>query len=146
MPDASTDTPSQARGRCYCGAVRFTAEIPPRFVCHCHCDNCRRAHGAAFVTWAGFLGERLRIDTGRERLVRFATDTGATRSFCGTCGSTLFYESPRWPSDVHVAAVHFEDPLGRAPAGHFYSDRAVSWCPILDELPRYGGEDGGQPL
>ena len=41
-------------GTCLCGSVRFSASLPSKWVAHCHCTYCRRAHGAPFVTWAGF--------------------------------------------------------------------------------------------
>ena len=42
-----------------CGRVGFVARFPSRFVAHCHCESCRRAHSAAFVTWVG-----LHVDAG----------------------------------------------------------------------------------
>ena len=134
-----------ARGECYCGRVRFEAELPPRFVCHCHCENCRRAHGAAFVTWAGFRAGQVRLTAGADELRRYRTETDALRIFCGTCGSTLFFESPRWEGETHVALVYLDD-VGTAPTGHVYADRSPSWCPITDDLPRYGGTSGTETL
>jgi hypothetical protein len=134
------------RGRCLCGLVRFEAELPPRFVAHCHCHNCTRAHGAGVVTWAGFDADRFRIVAGEELLTRYRTETDATRSFCADCGTTMLFESPRWAGEVHVAVANLIDPLGQAPDGHAYADRAPDWCPILDDLPRFGGESGVQPL
>lgn len=40
-------------GGCLCGAVRYVITLPTKWCAHCHCSMCRRAHGAAFVTWAG---------------------------------------------------------------------------------------------
>ena len=134
------------RAACLCGAVRLEADPPSKFLAHCHCENCRRAHGAAFVTWIGFPRAAFRVAGGADELARYATDTGATRSFCRRCGSTLLYESPRWPDDVHVAAGALLDPPDRAPGAHVYADRAVGWCALADELPRYGGPDGTTPL
>jgi hypothetical protein len=131
-------------GGCYCGDVRFEAELPPKFVAHCHCANCRRAHGAAFVTWIGFLAAQFRVTAGA--LSRFVTDTGATRSFCPRCGTTLLFEGPRWEGEVHVAFANLDEPGELAPDCHAYADRATDWCPILDELPRYGGANGNEPL
>jgi hypothetical protein len=133
-------------GHCACGAVRFALELPTRFVAHCWCENCRRAHGAACVTWAGVLRAQLRIEAGADELRTWRTPTEATRSFCATCGATLFFESPRWEGEVHVAVAHFEGELDRAPKAHVYADRAPAWCPIHDELPRLGGESGTEPL
>lgn len=132
-------------GSCLCGAVRFLVHPPSRFVSHCHCDNCRRAHGAAFVTWVGVPDGQLEL-TAQDALREYATETGATRSFCGTCGTPLFYRGPRWPDETHVAAACLTGPLDRAPKVRVYADRAPAWAPITDDLPRYGGADGVQPL
>lgn len=134
-------------GRCLCGELRFRAEGPSRFVAHCHCDNCRRAHGAAYVTWMGVPRGKFRWTLGEEKALRhFGTDTGATRSFCGTCGSSLLYASPRWEGEVHVAVAALTTELDRAPKAHVYFDRAPGWSSHGGDLPRFGGEDGAQPL
>jgi hypothetical protein len=128
-------------GACSCEGVRFELTPPSKFCAHCHCQNCRRAHGAAFVTYAGFRKEQIVVD-GADKLVRYETDTGATRSFCGRCGSTLFYEGPRWPGEVHVALANVAGPLDRAPGAHVYVDHKADWLEIGDSLPRYGGTTG----
>jgi len=129
-------------GTCLCGAIRFTVSGSPRFCAHCYCPNCRRAHGAAFVTWAGFRQEQIQIVSGSDCLTRYLTDTGAARSFCGRCGSTLFYEGPRWPGEVHVALANLSDDANLQPAAHVYVDDRAPWWRISDELPQYGGETG----
>jgi hypothetical protein len=101
-------------GSCLCGAVVFEATLPSRFCAHCHCDNCRRAHGAAFVTWVGFAKEQFRW-TAAEDIVRSTTDTAATRSFCGKCGSTLTYEGPRWADEVHVVRANIAGEIAPRP-------------------------------
>jgi Glutathione-dependent formaldehyde-activating enzyme len=39
-------------GGCLCGAVRYTVTGEIKDVSHCHCSMCRKAHGAAFATYA----------------------------------------------------------------------------------------------
>lgn len=131
-------------GACLCGAVRYELTMPSLFCAHCHCQNCRRAHGAAFVTYAGFRREQVAISGARD-LVRYETDTGATRSFCRRCGSTLFYEGPRWPGEVHVALANVRGRIDRLPSAHYYVDHAADWWEIADSLPRYGGRTGVEP-
>jgi hypothetical protein len=140
----SDDLVSTVTGACACGAVRFELDPPSRFCTHCHCENCRRAHGAAFVTWVGFAKDQLRLVSGDAELRRYRTETEATRSFCATCGTTLFYEGPRWPEEVHVARAVIPGPIDREPQAHFYVDHAASWWRIADALPQYGGESGGE--
>ncbi len=135
--------PELAFGSCLCGVVRFEADLPSRFCAHCHCTNCRRAHGAAFVTYAGFRQDQLQV-SGSDRLTRYRTETGATRVFCSRCGSTLFYEGPRWEGEVHVALANIQDEIDKAPEAHVYVDHRAPWWEISDELPRYGGESGSE--
>lgn len=130
----------QARGCCLCGAVRFAAALPSKWVAHCHCTMCRRAHGAAYVTWAGFEEGRLGIDDARGRLRWYASSAGAERGFCGDCGSTLFFRAERWPGEMHVVVANFQDPLDRAPQAHVFWDARVAWASVdpHDGLPRKG--------
>ena len=121
--------------------VVFEATLPSRFCAHCHCDNGRRAHGAAFVTWVGFAKEQFRW-TAAEDIVPSTTDTAATRSFCGKCGSTLTYEGPRWADEVHVVRANIAGEI--APALHVYVDHKASWWTIDDDLPQRGGTTGSE--
>lgn len=131
-------------GSCLCRAVRFKAVLPSKFCSHCHCNNCRRAHGAAFVTWVGFLAGHVEVVEGAELLKRYRTDTDATRSFCSSCGSTLFFESERWAGEIHVTRANIDGEIDRSPESNFYVDHSASWWSIDDELPRYGGESGAE--
>ena len=132
-------------GGCYCGAVRFEVTLPSKFCAHCHCDNCRSAHGAAFVTWVGFKEDQLVLVAGEDLLRHYETDTGATRSFCGTCGTPLLFRSPRWAGERHVTRQSIEGEIDRAPSAHVYVDHKAEWFPITDDLERYGGKTGTEP-
>ena len=129
-------TPTQASGRCHCGAVRFVARFPSRFVAHCHCASCRRAHGAAFVTWVGFQREQVDVHAPPRQLRRYKTETGATRSFCHTCGTTLFYESPRWPGELHIVRANFTGPIDRAVQGNAMFELRADWLDYSKPIAR----------
>ena len=66
--------------------------------------------------------------------------------FCWVCGSALFFAAPRWAGETHVAVATLLGALGQKPTVHAYADRAPDWCPITDELSRYGGESGTEKL
>jgi len=124
-----------ASGRCHCGRVRFVARFPSRFVAHCHCESCRRAHGAAFVTWAGFPAGQVEVVDGADALMVHASSPGTARSFCGACGTKLFFSSARWPGETHVVLAAFDQPVDRAPGGHSFWGEHVPWLPALAEPP-----------
>jgi hypothetical protein len=130
-----------ASGGCLCGAVRFVAGLPSRWVAHCHCTRCRRAHGAAFVTWVGLDAERVELRDPDARLAWHRGEGGAKRGFCATCGSTLFFRSPRWPGELHVVLANFDAPVDRAPQAHAYWDTRVDWVHVDDDLPKKPAPD-----
>src|SRR5690606_122122 len=102
---------STATARCFCNAVSISATLPSKWVAHCHCTMCRRAHGAAFVTWAGFEDGNCRIDDPDSQLNWFESSPGAERGFCARCGSTLLFRSQRWAGELHVVVANFDGPL-----------------------------------
>ena len=127
---------SVARGSCLCGAVRFRADLPSKWVAHCHCSYCRRAHGAPFVTWAGFASDKFTLEPGSENPSWYESSAGAKRGFCGKCGSPMLFQSTRWPDEMHVARALFTDPLDREPSAHVFYETHVSWLNINDDLPK----------
>ncbi len=75
-------------GGCLCGGVRYSLARPSDDVAHCHCSVCRRASGAAFVTWATVARADLAV-AGEVRW--FRSSTLAVRGFCPACGTQLFF-------------------------------------------------------
>ena len=124
------------RGSCACRALEYELTLPTRFVSHCHCENCRRAHGAGFVTWAGVPSARFRWVSETGTLRAWDTPTGSRREFCTVCGTTLTYAGPKWAGEVHVVVASLDGPVDKLPQGHAFADEAPDWCPITDELPR----------
>lgn len=136
----------EVAGRCHCGAVRFRVRFPTKFFVHCHCEDCRRAHGAAFVTWVGVPDAQFILEQGTAALVRYRSSETAWRQFCRECGTTLTFGGDRWPGEIHIAAGTLEGALDREPQAHVYFDRAVDWIEVSDALPRLGGSSGTTPL
>ncbi len=71
------------RGGCACGAVRYAVKGKPVKVGLCHCTDCRKETGSAFLYYADWPSSAF-SSTGE-----FATFEG--RSFCPQCGSRLFH-------------------------------------------------------
>lgn len=47
-------------GSCLCGAVSYEIDAPIESASHCHCSQCRKAHGAAFATYGKVRREAFR--------------------------------------------------------------------------------------
>jgi hypothetical protein len=128
---------SPALGGCLCGAIRFSAPLPSKWVAHCHCTLCQRSSGAAFVTWVGLVEETCAITDPDGHLAWYASTAHGERGFCDRCGSTLFFRSPRWPGELHVTLANFDGPVDRTPQAHVFWDTHVTWVQLADDgLPR----------
>jgi hypothetical protein len=103
---------------------------------HCHCVDCRKAHGAAFATFVDVARDRLAVLSGADRLRRHRAPTGAVRSFCAGCGSMLFWEREGDPV-VSVAVGTFDTPPDREPEYHYFVRSRLRWLDIRDGLPQF---------
>lgn len=121
-------------GGCLCGAVRFTLSLPSKWCAHCHCTQCRREHGAGYVTWVGFEESAFDLLKGEEELAWYRSSEDARRGFCSRCGSSMLFMSRRWPGEVHVALGCVEGTLDRGPQAHVFFDTHVDWMPVDDSL------------
>ena len=138
-----TDT---VHAECLCGKVRIACDLPSLKAGHCHCANCRRAHGAGVWTWVTFKPDQVRVVQGQDVLRAYTSTTEAVREFCGECGSTLTFASPRWPDTIDITRANFVESIDREADGHVYADRAPDWCPVTGDMPQFGGPDGSVRL
>jgi len=129
-------TTSTAQGSCLCGAVRFTAALPSKWVAHCHCTYCRRAHGAPFVTWAGFADDQVTLDDAACLLHWYESSKGAMRGSCSRFGTPMLFKSERWPGELHIARSLIEGALDKEPSAHVFFETHVPWLSIEDDLPK----------
>jgi hypothetical protein len=121
-------------GGCLCGAVRYEGSGGPYHITHCHCQDCRRSTGAAFVTWASFPRGDFRITQGELREVAFA---GRLRSFCPRCGSSLTFRSTQEAEEIDVTVCTFDHPEVISPADHIWVEDQLPWIKVADELPAH---------
>ncbi len=123
-----------AEGGCLCGTVRIRAEGEPLTVPYCHCSDCRRWSGAPVSLFVGYPAERVELVRGEPRA--YESSPGVTRSFCGECGASLFYEDERLSGDIYVAIGVFDEPERFRPEAHSWTSQRLSWLEIEDSLPR----------
>jgi len=122
-------------GRCLCGAIRYPIDGSSRRATHCHCLHCRRASGAAFVTWVEFRASEFTIVSGAPS--RYESRPQVTRQFCGQCGTQLTYQHADEPRAIDVTACSLDDVDAVSPEDHVWCDRMVPWVKLSDGLPRY---------
>ena len=137
MDETSRSSGRTVEGGCFCGAVRFRAELTGDAAI-CHCEHCRRATGASMWACAEARRDEVEWTAGTPAAYHHASDwpTPITRRFCGDCGTTLTYERDGSECiDLSLAAL--DDPEVVAPRYHAYASRRLSWTRLNDGLPEY---------
>ena len=132
---AEPTEPGFLEGGCLCGAIRYRIRGSPRRTTHCHCLHCRRASGAAFVTWAEFPSSDFELLSGAPS--RYESRPKVTREFCPSCGAQLIYRHADEPGTIDVTACSLDDPEVAIPEDHVWCDRTISWLKVADGLPWY---------
>jgi len=125
------------RGSCLCREVRYEITGELEEMHHCHCSRCRKAHGAAFSTFARTARSHLRLVSGERELRQFQSSPPVRRSFCARCGSSLFFEFAGVPEAIWVAVGTFDDDPGMRPGAHIFVGSRAPWHAITDDLPRH---------
>lgn len=126
-----------ARGSCLCGAIRYEVGAEFTEMHHCHCERCRKAHGAAFSTFARAAAAAVHVVAGAAHLREFRSSPSVRRSFCADCGSSLFFHFDPLPEAVWVAVGTLDDDPGLRPQGHIFVASKADWHVINDVLPQF---------
>ncbi|HWQ01888.1 MAG TPA: GFA family protein [Gaiellaceae bacterium] len=131
-------TSGAREGGCSCGEVRYRLASDPLFVHCCHCLNCQRQTGSAFVINLLIETDRVELLAGEPVPVDVPRDDGsAQRIFrCPTCRVAVFSQYGR-PEFRFVRAGTLDDPSGVEPDVHIYTRSKVGWVTIPDSVPAF---------
>jgi len=128
-----------AEGGCLCGAVRYRLSAAPRKSMHCHCDNCRKASGAAMLTWITVTESDFEWLQGEPQRYRYDSEhyeAPVERLFCGACGSQLVWHCLD-DGTVDLTAGSLDDADLAEPQRHVFARGRVRWLHLADDLPSF---------
>ena len=125
-------------GGCACGTVRYRLTSEPLFVHCCHCLNCQRQTGGAFVINLLIEADRVELLTGEPQPVDVPRDDGsAQRIFrCPSCQVAVFSEYG-WPELWFVRGGTLDEPSAVTPDVHIYTRSKVPWVALPDGTPAF---------
>ncbi len=124
------------RGSCLCGAVAYEADAGPGPIVHCHCQTCRKAHGAAFSSISSVPRSAFRWTRGEEHLGRYESSPGKVRQFCRQCGSQLVAQREGQPT-VMLRMGCVDTPSAGTPISHIWRSDGADWYDPQVLLPEY---------
>jgi len=129
----------QLEGGCSCGAVRYRLLSEPLFVHCCHCLNCQRQTGSAFVINLLIEAERVEVlAAAAPQPVEVPRDGGRVQRIfrCAGCQVPVFSEYSR-PGVWFVRAGTLDDPTHVTPDVHIYTRSKVSWLTLPEGTPAF---------
>ncbi|MBM1222230.1 GFA family protein [Ponticoccus sp. SC2-23] len=119
-----------ARGSCLCGSVTFEIAGALGPVVACHCGQCRKMSGH-YVAATVIDGADITVSGA---ISWYQSSDLARRGFCGTCGSTLFWDGPG--PELAVMAGSLDGDPGVGMAGHIFCADKGAYYDITDGLPQ----------
>ena len=125
-------------GGCACGAVRFRLDASPMFVHCCHCLNCQRQTGSAFVINVMIENEHVRLLRGQPVAVEVPRDDGSKQKImrCAACQVAVWSYYTR-PQIAFVRAGTLDVPSSVQPDVHIYTRSKLPWVVLPPSVPAF---------
>ena len=143
--NTTVDKVPRITGGCLCGEIRYEAEGGELGSAYCHCRMCQHFTGSPATVGTGIQKNLFRITQGEPKI--YASSKIGERSFCPTCGSSLWMTWPHSESRhdwVFVHTVSLDEPQNFSPNSHTGIESQLPWHNIHDDLSRQRCEESPQ--
>ncbi|WNO09932.1 GFA family protein [Teredinibacter sp. KSP-S5-2] len=124
-------------GSCLCGAIKYQVELIPGKIFNCHCQFCRKAHGADYVTVALAKAKTLVISDDNNYLKEHLNNIGGYRAFCGNCGTRLMNYAPNKSIYLSVTLSTIDTPINLKPVAHVNTESKACWNEPYEGIPSF---------
>ncbi len=127
------------RGRCGCGAVTYQMTSEPMIVHCCHCTDCQRQTGSAYVLNALIEAERVEVDgSTTEHVLETPSGKGQIITRCKKCGTAIYSSYQiRLGKVRYVRVGTLDDPSKCPPDVQIFTSSKQPWVPLSDNIPKY---------
>ena len=125
-------------GGCACRAVRYRLMSDPLFTHCCHCLNCQRQTGSAFVINLLIETDRVELLAGDPQPVDVPRDDGSAQTIfrCRTCQVAVFSQYGR-PEVRFVRGGTLDQPGSVEPDVHIFTRSKLRWVTIPESVPAF---------
>ncbi len=126
-------------GGCACGGLRYRMQSMPMFVHCCHCKDCQRQTGTAFVLNALIETDRIELQSGDPNPYAMPTDSGQPHTVfrCSGCGTAVWSEYGGRKALRFVRVGTLDDPQALPPDVHIYIRSKLPWIALPDGVPAF---------
>jgi hypothetical protein len=128
--------PVPFEGGCHCGAVRYVCSEEPITVVNCHCGDCQKIAGSAFITGVLVPEGSVKIN-GELKSYKVEADSGNSikRKFCPACGTRILVEL-EGGIGAGVSYTTLDDNSWLEPAVEFYTSKAQPWVTLCSNTEK----------
>jgi len=126
-------------GRCSCGAVTYHLSSKPMFVHCCHCIDCQRLTGSAYVLNALIETDRVTVD-GELTETSLQTPSGGGKLIkrCVACGDAVYsHYLIRGRRVAFIRVGTLDDPAACAPDVQIFTESKQPWVPLSSDIPAF---------
>ena len=125
------------KGKCGCGAVTYQMTTPPMFVHCCHCSECQRQTGAAYVLNAIIEADRVKFAGPiTEHELPTPSGKGQIITRCRDCGVAVFSSYMiRLGKLRYVRVGTLDDPDQCPPDVQIFTNSKQAWVPLSKDIP-----------
>jgi hypothetical protein len=119
-----------AKGRCDCGALRYSLLSEPIFTHCCHCSWCQRESGSAFAVNTMIEASRLRIEGTIPEIILTPSASGKGQKIarCPICRVALWSHYATLDTKLaFVRAGTLDDPSRLPPDVHIFTSTKQPW-------------------
>jgi len=126
-------------GGCACAAVRYRLISLPMFVHCCHCRDCQRQTGSAFVLNALIETDRVAVLSGNPEPVAVPTDSGRPHHIyrCPSCKVAVWSIYGGVHKLLFVRVGTLGDPAALTPDVHIYVRSKLPWVALPGGTPSF---------
>lgn len=118
---------------CLCGGIQLKINTPIPHVFVCHCGQCQKAQGSAFVAIAPIETKYVEVVQGHALCSEYFATANKKRVFCKICGSPLFSARLDLPEVVRLRVGLINEVLNAKIASHAFTSSKAAWFEILDD-------------
>src|SRR5262245_42244668 len=138
MKKRSDPKSKKLRGGCACGKVRYQLLAEPMCVHCCHCTDCQRHTGSAFVLNAIIETSAIKILRGKLRAVPVPRAYGPHDIYrCPKCNVALWSNYGHRPQIQFVRVGTLDHPSAIRPDIHIYTETKVPWLKLPKGIPAF---------
>lgn len=118
---------------CLCNGIQLKISQNISKILVCHCKQCQKAQGAAFVAIAPIEIKNLNIIQGKELLSEYYATENKKRVFCSQCASPIYSARLDLPDVIRLRVGIINEDINAKIYSHAFTQYKACWFDLPDD-------------